>query len=56
MEIITVALSESGWRLDLFLAHYFPNYSRTHIRNAMMAGCVLICEEGADKDSGHNQL
>ncbi len=45
MEIKTVDLSESGWRLDLFLAHHFPNYSRTHIRNAIMAGSVLIRDE-----------
>ena len=45
----TVELSESGWRLDLFLAHHFPNYSRTHIRNAILAGNVLIREDGTDK-------
>ena len=52
MEFIIVELSESGWRLDLFLAHHFPNYSRTHIRNAIMAGHVLIREEeGSDQET-----
>jgi len=52
MEHLTVELLESGRRLDLFLAHHFPNYSRTHIRNAIMAGSVLIRdEEEVDKET-----
>lgn len=41
----TVELAESGWRLDLFLAHHYPSYSRTHVRNAIVAGAVLIDPE-----------
>ncbi len=55
MEIKTVDLSESGWRLDLFLAHHFPNYSRTHIRNAIMAGSVSIRDEDDPDKETHGK-
>jgi 23S rRNA pseudouridine1911/1915/1917 synthase len=42
---LTVEPSEAGWRLDLFLVHHFPQYSRTLIRNAIMNGGVRIAEE-----------
>ncbi|MDR0337263.1 MAG: RluA family pseudouridine synthase [Planctomycetaceae bacterium] len=38
----TVDETESGWRLDLFLAYHFPNYSRTSIRTAIQNGNVRI--------------
>lgn len=47
-----VADSESGWRLDIFLAHHHPDYSRTHIRNAIMSGCVEIRSEGENPTRG----
>lgn len=46
----TVQPTESGWRLDLFLAHHFPHYSRTLIRAAIMSGGVLI-DPGSEKSS-----
>lgn len=46
----TVELPESGWRLDLFLTHHFPNYSRTHIRNAIMSGSVLV-DSGTENET-----
>jgi len=42
---LTVAPDESGWRLDIFLVHHFPQYSRTLIRNAIMNGGVRVVEE-----------
>lgn len=38
----TVEFDQSNWRLDLFLVHHFPAYSRTLIRNAIMHGGVKI--------------
>ncbi len=49
VHVRTVEFSEAGWRLDLFLAHHFPSYSRTLVRSAIMAGGVLI-----DPDSEHS--
>jgi 23S rRNA pseudouridine1911/1915/1917 synthase len=43
---------ESGWRLDLFLVHHFPQYSRTLIRNAIMNGGVQIIEDDAPLSNG----
>ncbi|MDR1964331.1 MAG: RluA family pseudouridine synthase [Planctomycetaceae bacterium] len=48
----TVATSESGWRLDLFLAHYFPNYSRTLIRAAIMHRGVCIDPDSEKPTAG----
>ncbi|MGL4594960.1 MAG: RluA family pseudouridine synthase [Thermoguttaceae bacterium] len=47
-----VDASEAGWRLDVFLAHHFPNYSRTLVRAAIMNGGVLIETEGENPTSG----
>lgn len=33
---------ESGWRLDLFLTHFYPQYSRVLIRNAIQSDGVLV--------------
>jgi len=33
---------ESGWRLDLFLVHHFPKYSRTAIRKAIQTRNVTV--------------
>ncbi|MDR1478060.1 MAG: RluA family pseudouridine synthase [Planctomycetaceae bacterium] len=38
----TVGAEESGWRLDLFLAYHFPEFSRTIIRNSITNGGVCI--------------
>lgn len=38
----TVQPSESGWRLDLFLAHYYPQYSRVLLRRAIQADGVEV--------------
>lgn len=38
----TVGETESGWRLDLFLAHYFPQYSRVLLRRAIQADGVTV--------------
>lgn len=34
--------SQSGWRLDLFLAHFYPQYSRVLIRRAIQADGVDV--------------
>jgi 23S rRNA pseudouridine1911/1915/1917 synthase len=52
IESITVEPNESGWRLDLFLAHHFPNYSRTLVRAAIMNGGVRIDYEGEKPTAG----
>ena len=49
---LTVAPHESGWRLDIFLVHHCPQYSRTLIRNAIMNGGVRIDEEDAHYSNG----
>lgn len=48
IHVRTVEPSESGWRLDLFLAHYFSVYSRTLIRNAIASGGVMIDPENSE--------
>ncbi len=48
----TVDYSEGGWRLDLYLAHHFPVYSRTLIRAAIMAGGVLIDADETTQSRG----
>ncbi|MGL6197281.1 MAG: RluA family pseudouridine synthase [Thermoguttaceae bacterium] len=50
--VLTVKPNESGWRLDLYLAHYFPNFSRTHVRNAIMAGSVSIDLDSEESSRG----
>jgi 23S rRNA pseudouridine1911/1915/1917 synthase len=49
---LTVEAQESGWRLDLFLVHHFPQYSRTLIRQAIMNGGVRIIEEETLESNG----
>ena len=49
---LTVEPHESGWRLDLFLVHHFPQCSRTLIRNAIINGGVQIIEEDAPESNG----
>lgn len=41
-----VQSSQSGWRLDVFLAHYLPDYSRVHIRRIITAGGSQIDDQG----------
>ena len=43
---LVVEASKSGWRLDLFLVHYFPDYSRVHLRRVITAGGVKIDDGG----------
>lgn len=43
---LVVAPEEDGWRLDLFLAHHFPNYSRVHIRRIITAGGTQVGDRG----------
>ncbi|MDR2116665.1 MAG: RluA family pseudouridine synthase [Planctomycetaceae bacterium] len=48
----TVEISESDWRLDLFLAHHFPDYSRTLIRVAIQNGNVCVNPESEKPTAG----
>ena len=50
--ILTVEPHEAGWRLDIFLVHHFPLYSRTLIRHAIMNGGVQITEGGEPLSHG----
>lgn len=43
---LVVAPEEAGWRLDLFLAHHFPNYSRVHLRRVISACGVKVDQQG----------
>lgn len=43
---LTVALEQAGWRLDVFLAHHFPEYSRVHLRRVITAGGVRVDDRG----------
>jgi 23S rRNA pseudouridine1911/1915/1917 synthase len=43
---LTVDSSEAGWRLDVFLAHHFPDYSRVHLRRVITAGGVRVEDRG----------
>ena len=38
--------SQAGWRLDLFLVHHFPDYSRVHLRRVITAGGVKVDDVG----------
>jgi 23S rRNA pseudouridine1911/1915/1917 synthase len=44
---LVVSASQAGWRLDLFLVHHFPDYSRVLLRRAITAGGVTVDGEGA---------
>lgn len=43
---LEVQPSQSGWRLDVFLVHHYPQYSRVLIRKAISAGGVTIDGKG----------
>lgn len=43
---LIVSASEAGWRLDVFLAHHFPQYSRVHLRRVITAGGVRVDQRG----------
>ena len=43
---LTVDSTEAGWRLDVFLAHHFPDYSRVHLRRVITAGGVQVEDRG----------
>lgn len=43
---LLVAPDQAGWRLDVFLAHHFPNYSRVHLRRVITAGGVRVGDRG----------
>ncbi|MCS7305011.1 MAG: RluA family pseudouridine synthase [Thermoguttaceae bacterium] len=44
--VLRVQPAEEGWRLDLFLAHHFPDYSRVHMRRLITAGGVRVDGKG----------
>ena len=39
---LVVAASQTGWRLDVFLVHHFPDYSRVHLRRVITAGGAKV--------------
>ena len=43
---LIVDSAEAGWRLDVFLAHHFPDYSRVHLRRVITAGGVRVEDRG----------
>jgi 23S rRNA pseudouridine1911/1915/1917 synthase len=43
---LIVEPTQSGWRLDIFLAHHFTDYSRVHLRRVITAGGVSIDGRG----------
>jgi 23S rRNA pseudouridine1911/1915/1917 synthase len=43
---LIVEPSQSGWRLDVFLAHHFPDYSRVHLRRVITAGGTRVDDQG----------
>jgi 23S rRNA pseudouridine1911/1915/1917 synthase len=43
---LLVEPAQSGWRLDVFLAHHFSDYSRVHLRRVITAGGVSIDGRG----------
>jgi 23S rRNA pseudouridine1911/1915/1917 synthase len=43
---LVVEPDQAGWRLDVFLAHHFPNYSRVHLRRVITAGGVRVGDRG----------
>ena len=44
--VLEVGPGHAGWRLDLFLVHHFPSYSRVHVRRVITAGGVRVGERG----------
>lgn len=47
VQTVSVALDESGWRLDKFLVYHFPDFSRVLMRNAITDGNVFVDEKTA---------
>lgn len=43
---LIVPAEQSGWRLDVFLAHHFAQYSRVHLRRVITAGGVRVGDRG----------
>jgi 23S rRNA pseudouridine1911/1915/1917 synthase len=43
---LVVQAAEAGWRLDTYLARYFTQYSRVHLRRIITAGGVQIDGRG----------
>jgi 23S rRNA pseudouridine1911/1915/1917 synthase len=43
---LIVDSAEAGWRMDVFLAHHFPDYSRVHLRRVITAGGVRVDDRG----------
>lgn len=43
---LTVSPAEEGWRLDVFLAYHFTDYSRMHFRRVISAGGVRVDGRG----------
>ncbi len=43
---LVVEPSQAGWRLDVFLAHHFVDYSRVHLRRVISAGGVQVDGRG----------
>jgi len=43
---LVVDPSQEGWRLDVFLVHHFPGYSRVHLRRVIAAGGVRVGNQG----------
>ncbi|MHC4398393.1 MAG: RluA family pseudouridine synthase [Planctomycetota bacterium] len=43
---LLVGPDQAGWRLDLFLVHHFPDYSRVHLRRVITAGGVRVDDQG----------
>lgn len=43
---LIVLPEQEGWRLDVFLAHHFPQYSRVHLRRVITAGGVTVGDRG----------
>ncbi|HEY4760655.1 MAG TPA: RluA family pseudouridine synthase [Thermoguttaceae bacterium] len=43
---LTVEAAQAGWRLDVFLAYHFTDYSRVHLRRVISAGGVSIDGRG----------
>ena len=44
--VLRVRPEEEGWRLDVFLTHHFPDYSRVHMRRLITAGGVRVDGKG----------
>lgn len=43
---LEVLPSQAGWRLDLFLVHHFPDFTRVHLRRVITAGGVKVDNVG----------